>query len=210
MPHPLIPVVSRPGDEYFVAGDVRERTDASRNRLLILRSAQELIAERGVSCLTMDALAEKAGVGKGTIFRRFGSRSGLMTALLDHSERDFQQCLLSGPPPLGPGAPALERLLAYGRAIVERFELTGELQQAADAQGWRLFAVPARLFQHQHVAMLLRAGGCRGDAELLAHTLMAGLEPRLLHYQLKDANITTERVVENWNFMVREVLPTPP
>ena len=34
----------------------------------------------------MDALAAEAGVGKGTVFRRFESREGLMAALLDHSE----------------------------------------------------------------------------------------------------------------------------
>ena len=64
----------------------------------------------------MDGLAERAGLGKGTVFRRFGTRAGIFQALLDDDEKIFQQQVLSGPPPLGPGADPLDRLIAYGRA----------------------------------------------------------------------------------------------
>ena len=49
------------------------------------------------------------------MFRRFGTRAGIFRALLDEDERAFQQQVLSGPPPLGPGADPLDRLAAYGR-----------------------------------------------------------------------------------------------
>src|SRR4030088_1114470 len=75
-----------------------------------------MLAEQGADKLTMDALAERAGLGKGTVFRRFGTRAGIFQALLDDDEQDFQQQVLSGSPPLGPGAPPLDRLIAYGRA----------------------------------------------------------------------------------------------
>ncbi len=93
-----------------------ERADAARNRRHLLATAREMLAEQGADRLTMDALAERAGLGKGTVFRRFGTRAGIFQALLDDDERDFQQQVLSGPPPLGPGAPPLDRLIAYGRA----------------------------------------------------------------------------------------------
>ena len=38
-----------------------------------------------------------------------------MIVLLDEDEKAEQQAFMFGPPPLGPGAPPLERLLAYGR-----------------------------------------------------------------------------------------------
>ncbi|WAP52096.1 helix-turn-helix domain containing protein [Arthrobacter sp. ATA002] len=79
-----------------------ERLDAARNRRLLLGTALGIVAEHGADALTMDDLARRAGVGKGTIFRRFGSRSGLMQALLDHAQRDFQESYLRGPAPLGP------------------------------------------------------------------------------------------------------------
>ena len=39
----------------------------------------------------MDAVAEAAGVGKGTLYRRFGDRNGLAYAILDEREREFQE-----------------------------------------------------------------------------------------------------------------------
>src|SRR3954451_5881884 len=92
-----------------------ERGDAARNRTLLLEAARRLIAERGADAVSTDDIAAAAGVGKGTLFRRFGTRAGLMIVLLDEDEKIQQQAFMFGPPPLGPGAPPLDRLLAYGR-----------------------------------------------------------------------------------------------
>ena len=93
----------------------QERGDAARNRALVLEAARSLVAERGAEAVTMDDIAAAAGVGKGTLFRRFGSRAGLMMVLLDEDERASQQAFLFGPPPLGPDAPPMDRLVAFGR-----------------------------------------------------------------------------------------------
>src|SRR5579863_4591477 len=93
-----------------------ERADAARNRRLLLVTAREMVAEQGAGKLTMDGLAERAGLGKGTVFRRFGTRAGIFASLLDDDEQAFQRQVLAGPPPLGPGAAPLDRLIAYGRA----------------------------------------------------------------------------------------------
>jgi AcrR family transcriptional regulator len=99
-----------------LADPPHERGDAARNRALLLDAARRLIAARGPDAVTMDEIAAAAGVGKGTLFRRFGSRAGLMIVLLDEDEQAEQQAFLFGPAPLGPSAPPVERLLAYGRA----------------------------------------------------------------------------------------------
>src|SRR3712207_4184359 len=91
-------------------GVVRERADAARNRLRILAAAERLFAARGVAGVTMDDVAAAAGVGKGTLYRRFVDKGGLAVALLDQRERELQQAILTGPPPLGPGATPPERL----------------------------------------------------------------------------------------------------
>src|SRR3954467_11600493 len=88
-----------------------ERADAARNRRRILAAAGRLIEERGVEHVSMDAIAAHAGVGKGTLFRRFGDRSGLVMALLDERTREFQDALIRGAPPLGPGAAPAERIV---------------------------------------------------------------------------------------------------
>ena len=90
----------------------RERADARRNRERILCAAARLVDEHGIDAVSMDDVAAAAGVGKGTLYRRFGDRWTLLRALIEEPERDFQDQLIRGAPPLGPGAPPRERLLA--------------------------------------------------------------------------------------------------
>jgi len=70
---------------------VKFRADAARNREKILAAAAELFERDGVEAVTMDAVARAAGVSKGTVFSRFGSRAGLAMALLDEAERELQE-----------------------------------------------------------------------------------------------------------------------
>ena len=88
----------------------RERADAAHNRRRVLAAAEELFASRGARAVTMEDIARAAGVGKGTLYRRFPDRASIAVALLDDHERALQERLLRGPPPLGPGAPPAERL----------------------------------------------------------------------------------------------------
>jgi AcrR family transcriptional regulator len=76
--------------------------------------------------------ARAAGVGKGTLFRRFGDKAGLAVALLDEGERRLQAALLSGPGPLGPGAPPRERLLAFLDAYLDHAEGHVELLRMSE------------------------------------------------------------------------------
>lgn len=55
----------------------------------ILRAAAELIAERGYRGTTTRAIAERAGVNEVTVFRRFGSKQGLLRALGEMWERSM-------------------------------------------------------------------------------------------------------------------------
>ena len=125
----LIPI------ELPVLGAPIERSDAARNRQLILAAAEALFERDGVSCTSMDAIASEAGVGKGTLFRRFGDRASLVFALLDSVEREFQDSFISGPPPLGPGAPPAERLIAFGDGILEHIATNGDLLLGAQSAG---------------------------------------------------------------------------
>ena len=49
-----------------------ERAGAARNRLHLLTTARQMLAEQGPARPTMDGLEGLAGLGKGTVFRRFG------------------------------------------------------------------------------------------------------------------------------------------
>src|SRR4051794_16916552 len=87
-----------------------ERADAARNRERVLGAAARLFATHGPDCVTMEAVAAEAGVGKGTVFRRFGDRAGLARAILSEPESKLQEAMIRGPAPLGPGAPPVQRL----------------------------------------------------------------------------------------------------
>lgn len=78
-------------------GPTGERADAARNRARLLEVAARLVAERGAEHVTMHEVAEAAGVGKGTLFRRFGDRDGLLIALLAEAEAEFHEAYTSGP-----------------------------------------------------------------------------------------------------------------
>ncbi|MCM6776469.1 TetR/AcrR family transcriptional regulator [Nocardia sp. CDC159] len=181
-----------------------ERSDAARNRQLLLDAAEQLVREQGADAVTMDAVAKRAGVGKGTVFRRFGNRSGLMMALLDQSDRKLQAAYIFGPPPLGPGAPPVERLVAFGRARLAAIEVEGEVRRAADEHG--RFASPPYNIAKTHVSLLLRQAGADGEIPLLADTLLAALDATLVLHQTQVLGYTLDQIGDYWEHLVRALV----
>jgi AcrR family transcriptional regulator len=178
-----------------------ERSDAARNRRALLDAATELIAESGPAALTMRDVAQRAGVGKGTVFRRFGSRAGLMLALLDHSEHQLQSAVIAGPPPLGPGADPVERLVAFGRAKLDLIAAQGDILAAAGT----VFDTSAYCAMLTHIQSLLRAAEAPGDALLTAQLLAAGLDAGLVLHQMGDQNVPLARIADNWETVARQL-----
>jgi AcrR family transcriptional regulator len=68
------------------------RKDAERNRQRILDAARELFAERGLG-VTLNELAHHAGVGVGTVYRRFPDRLQLIEALLEQRVQEIVEVL---------------------------------------------------------------------------------------------------------------------
>lgn len=180
-----------------------ERRDAARNREALLAAARELVEREGACAVTMEAVAAQAGVGKGTVFRRFESRAGLMIALLDHSESEWQAQVLGGPPPLGPGAPALDRLLAFGRS---RIEATLGQRELIAAAGGRVRTSGAFGFVLMHVRLLLAEIGTEGDLPLLASSLVAPLDVTVLEDQVLGQGMSVDRVYDAWADLTRRVV----
>jgi AcrR family transcriptional regulator len=165
----------------------RERADAARNRRRVLDAARRLFAERGLGNVSISDIAEAAGVAKGTVFHRFGDRRGLAIALLDEHERELQERVLGGPPPLGPGAPPAERLAAFLTALTdltdEHRELLLEVDHARPAGRYRTGAYRAWA---QHTAMLVHELRPDADADLLADVILAPLSADLAEHLRAD------------------------
>lgn len=131
-----------------------ERADAARNRAKILAAAATVFAARDPRTVTMDHIATAAGVGRGTLYRRYPSTAAIALALLDEHERALQQQLISGDPPLGPGAAPADRLAAFYAAMVSLLETHADLALGAEAGGAR-FTTGAYGFWAAHVRALL-------------------------------------------------------
>ncbi|TDD22053.1 TetR/AcrR family transcriptional regulator [Kribbella turkmenica] len=178
-----------------VVGQARpERADARRNRLRVLEAAERLFAEHGVRNVSLDAIAAEAGVGKGTVFRRFGDRAGLSVALLDEREQELQAKILTGPPPLGPGAPAVDRVTAFLDAYLDlldrHVELFVDSENASEGARYRIGSY--RLW-HRHLALLVEQARSDLDADYTAHALLAPLAADL-HHALRGAGFELDRL----------------
>jgi AcrR family transcriptional regulator len=188
-----------------------ERADAARNRLHLLTTAREMLAEQGPDRLTMDGLAQRAGLGKGTVFRRFGTRAGIFQALLDDDERSFQQQVLSGPPPLGPGAPPLARLIAYGRARVGFMIGHREIARATLDGSQAVPAGRRTPMSQVHIRVLLgQLSLGTADLEMLTVQLAAALDGPVLLYLSSDelteaVGELDERIGQAWQDLVVRV-----
>jgi AcrR family transcriptional regulator len=79
---PRKPVSARPGTAIGVGPHRPLRKDAERNRERILEAARELFAERGLA-VSLNDIAHHAGVGVGTVYRRFPDKSGLIDDLFE-------------------------------------------------------------------------------------------------------------------------------
>lgn len=182
-----LPVVEQPPSE---------RADAARNRARVLEAAGQLFAAQGADAVAMDDVAVAAGVGKGTVYRRFGDRRGLLLALLDESERELQDAVLAGPPPLGPGAGPGERLRAFLEALADMLEARGEIIRASEtsAPGARARGGAYGAW-HQHVALLLAELRPDADAIALAHVVLAPFAADTWTGLRREAGLSRERLL---------------
>lgn len=179
----------------------RERADAARNRALVLQAAWRLYTHGGVEALTTDAVAQEAGVGKGTVYRRFRDKSGLVAALLDDREKELQLAMISGPPPLGPDAATQgERRVAFVHAYLDYLQAHLDLLLASEtaAPGAR-YRLGVYQFWKTHLTMLFVEGSGKSrattatptaapahDPEFRAYTVLALLDASLVHHLLAD------------------------
>ena len=203
--------VAAPVELPVIGAEPSERSDAARNRKRIVEAARSLFAERGVTGTSIDAIAAAAGVGKGTVFRRFGDRSGLALAVLDQSERDLQDAFMRGPAPLGPGAPPARRLIAFGEAMYDNLELNGEILADAERSGaGRYLASAPRQVHRMHVRALLGEAQPDIDLDYCTDLLLAPLSPGAFADQRRRRGMALARLKTGYRGLVERTTSAPP
>ncbi|MFE7515919.1 TetR/AcrR family transcriptional regulator [Streptomyces sp. NPDC057540] len=189
-------------DEQPVAP--RRRADAERNRAQILAAAERLFAEIDPRSVTMDRIAKAAGVGRATLYRSFPDPSSVAVALLDEHERRLQGQLIYGPPPLGPGAPAGERLAAFYLAMLDLLERHLPLALGAET-GPARFRTGAYGFWRVHVRTLLVDHGVE-DPDPLIDIALSPLSPELFQFQRHELGLPAERIGRSLTAFARQLL----
>lgn len=185
------------------SGPEVERSDAAKNRQRVLAAARRLFGERGVTRVTMEEISREAGVGKGTLYRRFPHKGLLCQALLDEPTREFQEETLRMIGASGSGA--LEKLAALlERAVFFTEEnldlLYGGHETLNGAERIAHLSHPARDWLRSTILGLLRMADREGaldgglDLEYLATALMAPLEIDLYYYQSRVQGYPPERI----------------
>lgn len=183
---------------------VVERADAARNRQRVLAAAEQLFAATDPASVTMGDIARAAGVGRATLYRRYPDPASVAVALLDEHERQLQQQLISGPPPLGPGAPPALRLAAFSTAMVDLLDQHLHLALGAEGGGAR-FATGAYGFWRVHVRALL-VDAQVPDPDTLVDALLAPLAPEVYRYQRHQRGRSVRHISDSLAWQARRLL----
>jgi len=186
----------------------RQRDRAASNETRILEAARSLLSQAGASGAEMRDIARAAGVGVGTLYRRFGDKAGLLAAVVGEQERELHQAMLSGPPPLGPGATAAERLAAFLDALASLTERNLGALLATDATPPGRLATGAYAGWHLHIATLLEElwpGLDAKDTAWRADLLLAPLDPQLYARHRRDLGLTGRQLASRLQSLARQV-----
>lgn len=187
-----------------------QRASAARNQRAIEQAAAELFRTRGVDRVDVRDIAAAAGVGVGTVYRRFGDKARVIAAVIGEQERELQDALLSGPPPLGPGAPAPERLAAFLQALSALTEANLDVLAASEgsAPGAR-YRVGSYAAWRLHVSVLLAEIDPMLDAGWYADLLLAPLGAHLYRHQRRERGMTAEAIAGNAVEAAERLLKAP-
>ncbi|MCM2412660.1 TetR/AcrR family transcriptional regulator [Streptomyces sp. RKAG290] len=176
--------------------DRKPRVDAARNREAVLAAADALFAHcESPGAVTMADIAAAAGVGKATLFRGFGDRTGLIHALFATRLAPIGNAAEEGPPPLGPATPPLERVPALLDALLcfklDHRHLALALEGAGSDSPYQ-----AEHYEWWHGtlrASLEQVPGLTGS-EFTAHALLAAVRADLVEHLVGGQGMAREEV----------------
>ncbi|MGW0762639.1 TetR/AcrR family transcriptional regulator [Streptomyces sp. NPDC002814] len=187
----------------------KPRVDAARNREAVLAAADALFAEcDSPDAVTMADIAAAAGVGKATLFRGYGDRTGLIQALYSARLEPLRQAVTDGPPPLGPDTPPTERIPALLDALLcfkfDHRHLTLALEGTGSDSPYQ-----AAHYDWWHGLLRdsldrLHPGFTGGD--FAAHALLAAVRADLVAHLADRRNMTREALRAELAAYTRKVL----
>ena len=181
-----------------------KRSDAVANRTLILETAEKLFAAQGVTKVNMAEIAQVAGVGKGTLYRRFANKGELCLALMDTQMLEFQNNMIARMQQLTENqTPHIQQLDQFLDALVNftnrHVPLLCEVQRERMVQGMRAPQRP-HFWQYMTIKGLLKAAVNNHeisehlDIDYLADALLAPLRADIFRFQKEARGFSLERI----------------
>jgi AcrR family transcriptional regulator len=188
----------------------RPRADAARNREAVLAAADRLFARSDrPEHVTMADIAAEAGVGKVTLFRGFGDRTGLIQALFEARLEPVRQAVADGPHPLGPGTPAIQRAPALLDALLcfklDHRHLSLALEDAATGSP---YGAGHYDWWHTTLRGVLEELPGFDDGDFTAHALLAAVRADLVDHLLDRHGTPRERLRAELASFTTKVLNT--
>jgi AcrR family transcriptional regulator len=189
------------------------RADAERNRRRILDAAQKVFAERGLG-VGVDAVGREAGVGVGTIYRRFPTKEQLLQAIVDDRIEHLRRgvAAISADDPWAAFAEATDVLagaIARDRGFLQSLqEAVGTLAAPGGARDATLEAIGPFLRRAQE------AGVVRADTEPYDVLALCKIAAQLPRWRLEQEPELWRRylgiVLDGLRATAAHPLPHPP
>lgn len=170
------------------------RADARRNRERLLATAQSLFSQEGVDSVSMTAIAETAGVGKGTLYRHFTNKADLCNALLDEDMRALQGNVLTYFREHDE-APPLDKLNWFVAQVFQFVQRNRDLLLAQSDVGGIALDHAAHLWWRQTIVGLLSQVIPREHVAYSADVLYVMLDVRIIRFQQEALGYTDEQIL---------------
>ena len=194
-----------PDESLIVIDSSHSRADAIKNRALLLATAKRLFAQQKVADVTMSAVADAAGVGKGTLYRHFDNKFELSVALLDEDQRDLQERTLCRMRDNGNNMATLKWFIAEVLLFTER---NSELLCVSAGENGPVgsLAHPAHWWWRQTVRGLVAQINTACNADYVADAIFILLDVHTVYYLRQERGYSLEQVTTNMQNMVESIL----
>lgn len=187
----------------FGASHLGERRDAAESRRRVLAVARELFAERGVDAVSMHEVGRAAGVGQGTLYRRYEHKGALCLALLFEGVEGLYEGARGREEA---GGLALDQLMGLLEDLAlfneENAPLLGAIRDSVGGERrGEMYRNPFFGWLQMTVVALLGRAVAEGEAretldvEGVAGAVLAPLNVDLYLYQRRELGMERERIV---------------
>ena len=190
-----------------------ERRDAAENRQRILETTRQLFAEQGAENVTMHQIAKAAGIGQGTLYRRYANKGDLCFALLRASfaelrdEVDQTLAKADAESRLAQLDDLLKQLVQF---IESQIPLIGVIESIDGGKHKSPYRNPLYEWAHQTVSRLLQEAIAQSeilplDTIYTADALLAALNADMYRFQRIDRGFTPEQILQGvrWIYIER-------